>query len=43
MKLQRGRSGIGSRRGTHPNGMDPMHNGQNPVPEVKMDGSDQSE
>jgi len=43
MKRQRGRSGIGSRRGTHPNGMDPPHNGQKRVPEAKMGGSDQSQ
>jgi len=43
MKRQRGRSGIGSERGKHPNGMDPLHNGQNPVPEAKMRGSDQSQ
>jgi len=41
IKRQRDRSGIGSRRGTHPNGMDPLHHGQNPVPEAKMEGSDQ--
>jgi len=34
IKRQRGRSGIGSRRGTHPNGID-LRNGQNPVPEAK--------
>jgi len=43
IKRQRGRSGIGSRRGTNPNGIDPLHNGQNPVPEAKMRGSDQSQ
>jgi len=43
IKRQRGRSGIGSRRGTHPNGMDPLHHGQNHAPEVKMGGSDQSQ
>jgi len=43
IKRQRGNRGIGSRRGTHPNGMEALHHGQNPVPEAKMGGSEQSQ